>query len=85
MLQDPIAGYVVPVDPEAAKAYEYRATGARSFELCATFSQKSIDPVSAQPVKAPGSSNEVWVHGVGRTCFVRTIDPQLYPPAKSIN
>ncbi len=23
-----------------------------------------------------------WKHGVGRTCFTRTIDPELYPPYK---
>lgn len=38
-LSTPISGYTTPVDPEFEKGhvYEYRKTGALSFELCATF------------------------------------------------
>jgi len=27
----------------------------------------------------PGSVNDSWIHGVGRTCFTRTIDKDIYP------
>jgi hypothetical protein len=39
-MSNPISSYMVPVDPEFNKGltYEYKATGAMSFELCATFS-----------------------------------------------
>lgn len=28
----------------------------------------------------PGGTNDTWDHQVGRTCFSRTIDPDIYPP-----
>lgn len=34
--------------------------------------------VSSMPY--PGGVNDSWDHQVGRTCFERTIDPELYPP-----
>lgn len=34
--------------------------------------------VSSMPY--PGGMNESWDHQEGRTCFERTIDPDLYPP-----
>jgi len=36
--------------------------------------------VSSYPY--PGGTNESWDHKVGRTCFTRTIDKDLYPPTK---
>ncbi len=85
-LQDPISGYIVPSDPQTNVPFEYKATGATSFELCATFSaetQSNPSPIYAVPVAAPGgigSRPDNWYHSAGRTCFERTIDPQLYPP-----
>ncbi|MEX2029010.1 MAG: DUF5671 domain-containing protein [Candidatus Paceibacterota bacterium] len=35
--------------------------------------------VSSYPYPMPGV-NESWDHQEGRTCFERTIDPELYPP-----
>lgn len=35
------------------------------------------------PYPVPGGTNESWDHEVGRTCFERTIDPELYPPFKN--
>ncbi len=80
-LQDPISGYMVPVDPEFVTKqlqYEYKPTGATVFELCATFGLQSVD---AQGITKPitGAGNDTWVHGGGRTCFTRTIDADLYP------
>jgi hypothetical protein len=34
--------------------------------------------VSSMPY--PGGMNDSWDHEAGRTCFERTIDPDLYPP-----
>jgi len=40
---------------------------------------------SARPVSAPGYGvNESWDHQVGRTCFERTIDPDIYPPIEKM-
>jgi hypothetical protein len=67
-----------------------------SFELCADFNLESVkDPRfgSDQPIPVDiggsiGDSSKIglqyqennWQHGKGRTCFTRTIDPELYPP-----
>jgi hypothetical protein len=80
-IQDPISGYVIPVDPEegANKVYKYSVTGDNKFELCATFSQKGnqSDAMSAPITKY--NTNDVWAHEAGRVCFPRTIDADLYP------
>ncbi len=86
-LQDPISGYVLPIDPESqtGKNYEYKSTGVRSFELCATFSldggntPEIYGQTAPMPVKPIGVSQDSWQHGAGRVCFDRTIDPDLYP------
>ncbi|MBP9715262.1 MAG: hypothetical protein KBD52_02135 [Candidatus Pacebacteria bacterium] len=38
--------------------------------------------VSSYPYPGPGGGgvNESWDHQTGRTCFERTIDPEMYPP-----
>ena len=38
--------------------------------------------VSSYPY--PGGVNQSWDHGVGRTCFTRTIDTEMYPPISKI-
>ncbi len=47
------------------------------------YSEKSVSV--AYP--SYGGVNESWDHGIGRTCFTRTIDPDIYPPfeKRSIN
>ena len=87
-LRDDISGYVVPRDPESGGAYEYRALAPMKFELCATFETENIQTDKALPRAVPAVSygasglglSENWAHGVGRTCFERTIDPDFYPP-----
>lgn len=85
-LNDPIGGFVVPVDPKTGASYEYATKGTSSFELCATFTKETPTGVVSQefatPVAYPYKDpmNENWQHGVGRVCFDRTIDPELYPP-----
>lgn len=76
-LRNDLNNYVPPVDPETKTAYEYRATGDKSFELCATFALPSL-PKEATPMMYP--SLEVFTHPAGHFCFARTIDPQLFPP-----
>ena len=86
-LKDPISGFMVPVDPQSGENYEYNIINAENliFELCATFNKVGQDqyaqvrPVSSPSVPVKGIM-ENWQHDVGRTCFKRTIDKQLYPP-----
>lgn len=80
-LNNELSGFLVPTDPVTKMAYEYRVTGARSFELCATFATDTIG--SQQSLAYPMEKNESWEHGAERTCFERTIDPDLYPPLKN--
>ncbi|MEK7109342.1 MAG: DUF5671 domain-containing protein [Patescibacteria group bacterium] len=88
-LSDPISGWVLPKDPESGAAYEYRATGTLSFELCATFTHesRSVQQGGLTPRPATvymgGMKGDNWQHGAGRTCFERVIDPQLYPATPS--
>ncbi len=84
-LNDPISGYVTPKDPANEAAYEYKTTGPRSFELCATFSSKTKTDNKTFPINADPytKSNENWIHEEGRYCFARTIDPERYPPYKT--
>lgn len=92
-LNDPIAGFVVPVDPQTGQYYSYRATGPLTFELCADFNMPSRSgtqttvvprPVALGPdgLQAPGGVYDNWQHigGAVQTCFERTIDPERYPP-----
>ncbi len=90
-LRDTISGYVPPRDPQNGTAYEYHPTGALAFELCAEFnltSQGSQAGTSYARPPYPASVgpgvNESWDHVAGHVCFPRTIDPDLYPPQKSL-
>ncbi len=88
-LNDPISGYVIPVDPETNTPYEYAVKNATSlqFELCATFSLPGQTDgrgnIKTAPVPAMypyEGMSQVWDHSAGHVCFERTIDKQLYPP-----
>lgn len=80
-LQNDISGYIAPVDPESGLEYEYRITGDRSFELCATFLTNSSEEVQLnKPIDVYEGSGGTWPHSIGYTCFKRTIDADLYPP-----
>lgn len=99
-LNDTLSGFIVPTDPETKAAYEYSikaVSGKLSFELCSTFGEVAQDnagkgayygggmyttyPQYPSPV---GGVSEVWSHDKGRVCFDRTIDPDKYPPIKSV-
>ena len=88
-LNDPISGFIAPRDPATGTEYEYAVLGANSFKLCAVFSAvtQSGKPSARSVVAVPYSSNDSrgndsWQHDTGRTCFERSIDPELYPPIK---
>lgn len=88
-LEDSVSGFKVPVDPLTGDAYSYEKTNSATFNLCATFVTATVGsgkttvprPVSNQYLGDPYSSD--WSHGVGRMCFERKIDPQLYPPNRT--
>lgn len=83
------SGYL---DPETNAPYEYAIKGEMTFDLCANFALASEETapsavaVPRAPVeyygKDPNLLSNQWQHGAVRTCFTRTIDPDLYPPAK---
>jgi hypothetical protein len=80
-LENSIFGYIVPVDPESDLAYEYIVIDALSFELCAIFKTSTDDlSFTSQGLKIhPYDSFQYeWKHEAERTCFARTIDPELY-------
>ncbi len=95
-LNDSISGFYVPVDPQTKQSYTYSTSGKTSFKLCADFNATSqgsgaqgmyTQPVMAVPASGVATSkgqvvSTSWQHGAGEMCFVRTIDPQLYPPTK---
>jgi hypothetical protein len=57
-------------DPASGALYEYRATGAASYELCASFG------IRTEPDEAIR-----WRHGPGRACFQFTVSHPASPPA----
>lgn len=88
-LNDSFRGVAIPKDPETGKDYEYNLKDADTFELCSNF-ETAFSPNSqyrggegmdmAYPSKMPyfGPYGETWEHGIGRTCFERTIDPDYF-------
>lgn len=84
-LRDPISGYNSPLDPETRNPYEYRSTGALSFELCANFNLPAEETPDAlrpaepafDPFGKPATQGS-WAHTEGRNCFERDIDPEIY-------
>ena len=93
-LADPLSGQIIPTDPASRESYEYRTTSTLGFELCAVFAKTSKEALGGKYPRAAGSvpampygiggGESNWEHSVGRACFSRTIDPQLYPPITSI-
>lgn len=82
-LNDSISGFISPTDPETKATYEYSITGTSSFQLCATF--KTVGPATGNGVRpamyySSDPYSQSWEHKAERTCFSRSIDPQLYKP-----
>lgn len=90
VLQDPFAGYKAPVDPDTRASYEYTIKGDLEFEICAVFQTDKSAGMNPNGEVYPrmyynafsDSSFDVWTHSIGRTCFSRVIDPELYDEAK---
>lgn len=90
ILNDDISGFMVPIDPKAGNpSYEYEHLNDLSFRLCATFEAEfpggnETDGMYSKYQDAEliprDAENQNWSHGIGRTCFERTIDPDLYKP-----
>ncbi len=80
-MTDEISGLTVPKDPQTSLDYEYRKTGDMSFELCAEFKNAST-PNDTRYDYYEYETMSNWKHNVGRHCFERTIDPELYPILK---
>jgi hypothetical protein len=90
-LQDPLLGFVVPVDPSTGVAYEYAKTSDLAFQLCATFAEEGSyndygmsRAAVAYPTKPYGNTQDTWEHSAGHVCFERMIDPDFYPAAKPL-
>lgn len=79
VLNDPLSGYHVPVDPTTNTAYEYAKTSGNTFTLCATFTTASVTTGRTYP----SDPEQIFTHGIGRTCYSRTIDPSRYPALPS--
>lgn len=88
-LNDSISGFNVPLDPQSQQAYTYQGVAAHSFQLCATFNAESrvtdryAMTVPVGPYGPTKDLNGNWQHAGGNQCFLRTIDPELYPPIKN--
>lgn len=80
-IESDITGYTVPEAPEGRPAYEYRTEGALTFVLCATFAQDADETrysIAPEAYGLRGSTH--WEYTKGRSCFERTIDPNLIRP-----
>lgn len=75
-IEDDIAGFKIPADPESDEAYAYEKKSDDTFVLCATFETERKGAVSEAP--RGGYLNESWDHGAGRVCFDRTINKEIY-------
>jgi len=53
------------LDPATSEPYEYRATGEKSYELCAIFDREDERP-NNEPF---ATSERFWTHRAGRVCF----------------
>ena len=96
-LKDPIAGFILPRDPNPADfvgynpgVYGYIKVSDLGFKLCADFSLVSDAQIDSKYMTRPmpvflGDSylDENWQHSSGRQCFDRKIDKDLYPILKN--
>lgn len=80
-LTDNISGFVTPRNPESGAPYEYRVIANLKFELCSVFKSQGAEEGNNLPrAGGPygGDMTASWQHDIGRVCFERTIDPELY-------
>ncbi|OGY59009.1 MAG: hypothetical protein A3E61_02050 [Candidatus Colwellbacteria bacterium RIFCSPHIGHO2_12_FULL_43_12] len=81
-LENDITFFTLPRDPETQADYEYRVLGQYQYELCANFVTEKTYTDNSYPYPVMYGYESKWTHGVGRTCFTRTIDPELFPDTK---
>jgi hypothetical protein len=76
-------GSRIAVDPVTNVPYEYSKKSDRTYEICAIFSVSSDEIKKSQnmPVVPDTNLELSWDHGVGRTCFARSVDTSRYPLA----
>ena len=79
-LEDDISGFRIPKDSQTGEDYEYQIKSDESFEICANFNLTSEETGETMPFYDQKGKFE---HGVGRECFERTIDRELYPKIDS--
>jgi len=85
-LKDPLSSFITPNDPETKQPYGYSRTDDKQFQLCASFDMPSDTNIATKGLAVPTSPyggspvDENWQHPAGNQCFLRTIDPQRYPP-----
>ena len=84
-----VIGKRPPVDPETKAPYVYRIVEGKelTFEICADFLTESgssdlVEPYPLYGYYGTEPADWNWQHGIGQTCFERTIDPDLFsqPP-----
>lgn len=79
-LNDPVRYIEVPVDPVTEASYGYTAINELTFELCADFATEQDASESQVPKYGFfGDTTEYFSHGIGYTCFERTINPDRIP------
>jgi len=86
-LKNSISGFSPPKDPETNADYEYNILSNISFELCAVFKTKGISTSRTEvrtPVPYYEPYNQNWEHGIGKVCFKRDIDPQIYKKVEKV-
>ena len=68
--------YVNNIDAQTGKTYEYWKTSDTTYDLCAEFNKELTGTdYSTKPMVYGGNT---WVHGVGKICFPKTINPNTY-------
>lgn len=71
--QPPYYSGGVTIDPETSASYEYRTTGEKTYELCATFGAATENASTAPH----GPDSFVYEHGAGRQCFQLSIPENI--------
>jgi hypothetical protein len=71
-------GIPVPEAPEGRQAYKYNVIDTDTYELCADFTHPSaqngnITRPTSSPIESEKNPYNNWDHGVGETCFERTV------------
>jgi hypothetical protein len=78
-------GTEAPKASEGRKDYSYKIVDEDTFELCATFAYPSqnarsvVEPFVSEPTMMKNPYNN-WDHGVGETCFERTVIKETILP-----